>query len=283
MNATRITALMPVKHYHPAYLHESIASIARQTDGAWRLLVVVEPQDFDHFGAELRLPLSDPRVQLVANQGRKLAGAINTGMRYARTEFVALLLADDLWADDAVRVLSAHIDAAAGIDFFHSSRQIIDAHGTPISSIHHSRASFCLNDFKTTSPVKHLLCWRRSKALAIGGLDESLNSVGPDDYDFPWAMAEHGARFQAVTECLYYYRDHRDAYRLTTHLPLSVHARECRRIFKKHGVGWRERRRFVARAQRSFWRQCLYRNAVDKWIKERLGYTAHDGWRETYR
>jgi hypothetical protein len=66
-------------------------------------------------------------------------------------------------------------------------------------------------------------------------------------------------------------------------LPLSVHRRECLRIFKKHGVGWRERRRFVTRAQQSFLRQCLYRNALDRWIKERLGFEARRGWRQAYR
>ena len=34
--------------------------------------------------------------------------------------------------------------------------------------------------------------------MAFGGMDESLNSVGPDDYDFPWCMAERGAKFMAM-------------------------------------------------------------------------------------
>lgn len=282
-DGARITVLLPVKQYHPSYLQESVASIFGQSCRDWRLLVIAEPEDCGHFASLLRGALADPRTRLIANTGRKLAGAVNTGMRDAGTPFVALLLADDLWARDAVRVLNAYIDGHPEVDFFHTSRRIIDEHGNPISSIHYSRPSFTLEDFKTASPVKHLLCWRRSKALLVGGLDESLNSVGPDDYDFPWTMAENGARFKAVSECLYYYRDHRGCYRLTTHLPLSVHKRECRRIFKKHGVGWRERRRYIARAQRSFLRQCLYRNSIDKWIKERLAYDARRGWRDSYR
>jgi glycosyltransferase involved in cell wall biosynthesis len=282
-NGARLTVLLPVKHYHPDYLQQSVASIIEQSAGDWQLLVITEPHDADHFGALLHWALADVRVRLVANAGRKLAGAINSGMRHAATPFVALLLADDLWATDAVAVLGAYIDRHPDVDFFHTSRRVIDEAGNPISSVYPSRPSFTLDDFKRASPVKHLLCWRTSMALAIGGLDESLNSVGPDDYDFPWTMAEHGARFQAVSECLYYYRDHRDAYRLTTHLPLSVHKSECRRIFKKHGVPWHERRRYVTRAQRSFLRQCLYKNAIDKWIKEHFGYDARQGWRETYR
>lgn len=283
INHARLTVLLPVKNYHPSYLQQSVASVIGQSAGDWRLLVIAEPHDQTHFESVLHGALGDARTRLIANQGRKLAGAINTGMRHAETDFVALLLADDLWATDAVAVLASYIGRYPEVDFFHTSRRVIDENGTPISSVHHSRPHFTLDDFKRGSPVKHLLCWRTSTGLAIGGLDESLNSVGPDDYDFPWMMAEHGARFKAVSECLYYYRDHRDAYRLTTHLPLSVHKSECQRIFKKHGVPWRERRRYVTRAQRGFLRQCLYRNGIDRWIKERFGYDARRGWRETYR
>jgi hypothetical protein len=88
--------------------------------------------------------------------------------------------------------LTAAIRAHPDTDFFHSSRRVIDEQDQPLSSVHRSRAEFALTDFVGGSPVKHLLCWRRAKGLAVGGLDESLNSVGPDDYDFPWTMAEHG-------------------------------------------------------------------------------------------
>jgi glycosyltransferase involved in cell wall biosynthesis len=282
MDEARLTVLVPIKHYAQRLLEQSLRSITDQTCDAWRLIVIVEAQDREHFEAVLQWLLLDPRVHLRANQGRQLAGAINTGMRAAATEFVALLLADDLWALDAVGVLDRHIRQQPDVDFFHSSRRVVDADGNPISSVHQSRSSFALADFKHGSPVKHLLCWRRSTALAIGGLDETLNSVGPDDYDFPWTMAERGARFQAIPECLYYYRDHRDCYRLTTHLPMSVHVRECDRIMRKHGVAWWERKLRLFRIQRTFLRQCLYRNRLDQWFKERRGYDALRGWRETY-
>jgi len=282
-DGARITAIVPIKHYHPLYLEHSIRSLAAQSDGEWRCVLVVEPRQREHFTALLHETLGDPRVRLVVNEGRKLAGAINSGMRHAGTEFVALLLGDDMWAPNAVAVLNAYITAEPAIDFFHSARMVVNEDGHAISSVHPSRPSFTLEDFWRASPVKHLLCWRRSFGLSVGGIDETLNSVGPDDYDFPWVMAEHGARFRAVSECLYFYRDHRESFRLTTHLPLSVHQRECSRILRKHGVARQPRRAFLSRARRSHMRQCLYRNAIDRWLKERLGYDARRGWRETYR
>src|SRR4030095_13984104 len=131
--------------------------------------------------------LGDSRARMVANRGRKLAGAFNTGMRDADTEFVAILLADDRWAPEAVAVLEDSVQRFPEVDFFHSARLIVDDSGTPISSVHLPPEQFTLDDFVWTSPVKHLLCWRREKALAMGGMDETLEDVGPDDWDFPWS------------------------------------------------------------------------------------------------
>jgi hypothetical protein len=102
-------------------------------------------------------------------------------------------------------------------------------------------------------------------------MDESLNSVGPDDFDFPWTMAERGAVFHAVPDCLYLYREHRSCYRLTTHLPRSVQSRELRRILRKHGIGWLDATRAAAAARRGYLRQCLYRSPLDRWLKRRFG------------
>ena len=110
-------------------------------------------------------------------------------------------------------------------------------------------------------------------------MDESLNSVGPDDFDFPWSMAEHGATFKAVADCLYIYRDHRASYRLTTHLPLSHHKREIARIMGKHGAPPTAIAERLRTAEASYLKQCLYRSRFDRLLK--VGRTP-DVWREPY-
>src|SRR3954451_4362498 len=187
-----VTALIPVHQYVPEFLRASMESLREQTCASWRALVIVEASRRTLFEQELADELSDPRVQMVTNEGRGLAGAFNTGMRHARTEFVPELMADDMWSADAVEVLDRNIRTHPEVDFFHSSRRIVDAAGSSISSVHEAREAVTLADFATTSPVKHLLCWRRTMGLAVGGMDEASRSVGPDDLDFPWIMAEHG-------------------------------------------------------------------------------------------
>jgi glycosyltransferase involved in cell wall biosynthesis len=281
-----VTALMPVKEYREEYLHEAVRSMLEQTCPDWRLLVIAEEPDRDELVGVLGELLADARIEAIANQGRKLAGAFNTGMRRAETDFVAILLGDDLWAPAAVEVLANSIASFPGTDFFHSARRIIDEEGRPISSIHPSRPTVSTDDFLRSSPVKHLLCWSREKALEIGGMDESLDSVGVDDFDFPWSMAEHGATFTAIPDCLYLYRDHREFFRLTTHLPLNHHKREIARIMRKHGADGSTIKASIAGAEQSgHLRQCLYRSRLDRWMK-RLRLRRHDprrGWRQQYR
>jgi len=272
VSAAAITVLVPVKWYWPSYLRQALDSVRGQTSPAWRLLVVCEPDNKTGVRERIADHLDDDRAGLILNEGRKLAGALNTGMRHARTEFVAILLGDDLWSPAAVEVLTQHIRSHPEADFLHSSRRIIDARGAEVGPVQRSREDVRAEHFGPTSPVKHLLCWRRSMALAAGGMDETLNSVGADDFDFPWLMAEQGAVFHAVPDCLYLYRQHRSCYRLTTHLPRSVHARELRRILRKHGVGWLATQRAVLAGRHGYMRQCLYRSPVDRWLKRRVGF-----------
>jgi glycosyltransferase involved in cell wall biosynthesis len=279
-----LTALMPVKAYDEGFLHEAIGSLHAQTIPDWRLLVIVEESDHTDLEQVLSRHLADPRMDLIVNEGRKLAGAFNTGMRLAKTEFVGILLGDDLWSPDAVAVLSESIRAHPEVDFFHSSRRIVDGDGRQISSIHRSRPDVSIEDFGTLScPVKHLLCWRHEMGLAIGGMDESLDSVGVDDFDFPWSMAEGGASFRAIPDCLYVYRDHRECFRLTTHLPKDHHKREIARILRKHGVDSPSIASRVAAAEQGYLRQCLYRSRLDRWLKRVVRHDPRAGWRETFR
>jgi glycosyltransferase involved in cell wall biosynthesis len=276
---THLTALMPLKNYHEDYLRRAVQSVTNQTCPDWYLLIIVEKEDFDYFAGLLGEQLEDTRITVAVNVGRKLAGALNTGMRQAVTDFVAILSADDLWTRDAVEVLTDYRRKFPDVDFFHSSRRYIDERDEPISSVYRSRESFTLDEFFLSPPIKHLLCWRRVMALSFGGMDESLNSVGPDDYDFPWCMAERGAVFKAIAECLYLYREHLDSYRLTTHLPLSLHKREIKRIMKKHGASAWAIHTKLRQARASYLRQCVFRSKFDEWIKRKLGYDVRRSWR----
>src|SRR3954463_11683707 len=97
-----VTALVPVKHYRPEYLGQAVASLLAQSSPRWRALIVHEREARRELEAQLGPAIRDPRIRLVEERGRKLAGALNTGMWEATTEFTAILFADDLWPPDTV-------------------------------------------------------------------------------------------------------------------------------------------------------------------------------------
>lgn len=262
-----VTAILPVHRYHPDFLRRAVASMWAQDSPDWRLLVVVEAGGREEVATVLGDVVADARVAIAVNKGRRLAGAINTGMEVASTPFVALLLGDDMWAPEAVRVLADHIRTHPAIDFFHSARVVVDRNDVPVGAVAASRERFEIADFRLGSPVKHLLCWRREMGLAVGGLDESLRAIGVDDYDFPWMMAEAGASFRAIDVCLYQYRNHHDAFRLTTHTPLTQHLADINAILRKHRVGRATRWRILSRRWRngSLGDQCRYLSSFDRW------------------
>ncbi len=285
MTEPLITVVLPLKQFDAELLGKAISSITGQTTPLWHLAIVVEQGDVETFRDLLSVTLADRRVSLIVNRGRQFPGAINTGVAQARTSFVGILLADDMWSPDAVAILNANIAAYPDVDFFHSSRMVIGEEDEPLSSVHRSRESFAISEFPWGSPVKHLLCWRRVKGLAVGGIDESMLKA-QDDYDFPWTMAEQGARFKAVPECLYYYRNHLRCHRFTTHRPLSVTKRGIRMILRKHRVGLIRRTFIVAKMswRGSLGQQCLYRNVATRWVHDKLGDNMRRRWRQqTYR
>jgi glycosyltransferase involved in cell wall biosynthesis len=278
-----LSVLMPVRAHRPEYLAAAIDSLVSQSSPEWELLVVAEPGDLDGLERELDRTLLDPRIGLLANEGRKLAGALNTAMRHAAGPFVAILHADDLWAPEAVSVLTRKISAHPSADFFHTARRYVDEDGHSLSAVYPPVPKVSMADFWRGSPIKHLLCWRRELGLAIGGMDETLNSVGPDDFDFPWTMAEHRATFVAIPDCLYIYRDHRACFRLTTHLPRTTHERELRRILTKHRMPEALVSERVAAARATYLRQCLYSTPFEVRLRRLLRIERSGGWRERYQ
>ena len=126
---------MPLKNYERDFLFKALHSLTAQTTPDWRLLIIVEPEDRARFEHLLGKELADARCRLIVNEGRKLSGAMNTGMRQAETPFVAILLADDMWAPNATEVLTFRIRQHPDRDFFHSSRVIIDENDGPISTV----------------------------------------------------------------------------------------------------------------------------------------------------
>ncbi len=279
-----VTVLMPCKDAKASFFREALNSVFSQSSSLWNLIVINDHstnlETVEILGELTRF--KDSRILVVTNKSNYLTAAMNTGMNQAKTPYVCSLHCDDLLDRNAIQVLNSYIQQFLDIDFFHSSRIYIDENGNRLTSIYRAKESFVLNDFKNSGPVKQLLCWKVDSALAMGGMDESLGLHGADDYDFPWCMAEAGFKFKAIKECLYYYRDHREHFRLTTHVPLDTKINELKKIWKKHGLTENEIEEQINRRTLGYLKQTLYLDEEDKKRKERENYDMRKGWRQKY-
>jgi glycosyltransferase involved in cell wall biosynthesis len=107
----RVSIVMPA--YNAAvYIKEAIASVLAQGFSDFELLVVNDCSTDDTAAIVRELAVADKRIELLEHeQNQGVAGAINTGLRAARGEYIARADADDLNRPDRLRKQVAYLDA----------------------------------------------------------------------------------------------------------------------------------------------------------------------------
>ncbi len=101
---------------------------------------------------------NDPRIQLITQQRRGLAGARNTGINAAKGKYIALLDATDVWAPNK---LQKHVDflmANPKVGVSYSATQFVNEDGIDMGMGHYPTAGivsagqvFCCNPIGNTS------------------------------------------------------------------------------------------------------------------------------------
>jgi hypothetical protein len=72
---------------------------------------------------------AEPRVRVVAQSNRGLAGARNTGIAAARGRYIGFCDADDLWCEGKLAAHVAHLDSAPHVGISFSGSAMIDGAG----------------------------------------------------------------------------------------------------------------------------------------------------------
>jgi glycosyltransferase involved in cell wall biosynthesis len=115
------------------YIAETLRSVCGQSFADFEV-IVVDDGSMDH-GPDIARSTGDPRVRVVTQANRGLAGARNTGIREARAPLIALLDADDVWHRDKLARHVAHLSACGDVGVSFSWSRLIDAEGRPIGAI----------------------------------------------------------------------------------------------------------------------------------------------------
>ena len=130
------------------YIAETIKSVLAQTYSHFELLII-DDESPDR-SVEICRQFNDPRIRIISQKNRGLAGARNTGIRHAQGEYIALLDGDDIWLPEKLASHVQHLESNPDVGVSFSRSEFIDAQGN-------SLGIYQMPKLKDITP-DHLLC-----------------------------------------------------------------------------------------------------------------------------
>jgi glycosyltransferase involved in cell wall biosynthesis len=124
-----VSVVMPLFNA-AATVAASLESVLAQTYHRLEILVVDDGSTDE--GVAICRRYGDPRVRIVQQSNRGLAGARNTGIRQANGAVVAFIDSDDLWQPTKIERHVGHLQARPAVGVSYSSSAFIDADGRPL-------------------------------------------------------------------------------------------------------------------------------------------------------
>lgn len=124
-----VSVVMPV-YGAEKYVALAVQSVLDQTYSNFELLVVDD--GCRDRSIEICRQFTDPRIRIIHQANRGLAGARNTGIRHATGEYIGLLDADDLWVPEKLEKHLAHLEQSPQVGVSYCRSAFIDETGNPL-------------------------------------------------------------------------------------------------------------------------------------------------------
>ncbi len=125
----KVSVIVPVYNVE-CYIAETIRSVLAQTYTNFELIIVDDGSP--DRSIELCYEFNDPRIRIIRQRNRGLAGARNTGIRYAQGDYIALLDSDDLWLPEKLEKHIAHLERSPRVGVSFSRSAFIDEQAQPL-------------------------------------------------------------------------------------------------------------------------------------------------------
>lgn len=142
-----VSVIVPVYKVEE-YIAQTIQSVLNQTYPHFELLII-DDQSSDR-SVEICRQFSDPRIKIISQANRGLAGARNTGIRNANGDYLAFLDGDDLWLPEKLAQHVQHLESHPEVGVSFSRSQFIDRDGN-------SLGIYQMPKLKDITP-QHLMC-----------------------------------------------------------------------------------------------------------------------------
>ena len=123
MKKELVSVIIPV-YKAEDFVAKTIRSVLRQTYK--ELEVVIVDDGSPDRSIDVCRKFDDPRIKIVQQANRGLAGARNTGIRHSTGDYIALIDADDLWTTDKIEKHVKHLQGSPDIGISFSYSELID-------------------------------------------------------------------------------------------------------------------------------------------------------------
>ncbi|PSB64029.1 glycosyl transferase [Chroococcidiopsis cubana SAG 39.79] len=188
------------------YLPATLGSLLSQTFDDFEA-IVVNDGSFDETEKWVS-QIEDPRVKLICQQNKGLAGARNTGISQATGEYIAFLDADDLWEPSKLEKQVAVLEENPEVGLVYTWVALVDEQGKPTGRIFKNNTEG--NVWNQLTQHNIVECGsvplvRRSCFDTSGIFDSNLPSATTEDWDM-WLRIASRYPFKVLKEPLVYYR-----------------------------------------------------------------------------
>lgn len=145
---TKVSVIIPVYKVEK-YIAATVESVLKQTYKELELLIVDDGSP--DRSIEICQQFTDPRIKIIRQQNRGLAGARNTGIHHAQGEYLAFLDGDDLWLPEKLEKHVAHLDNLPNVGISFSRSAFIDEMGKPLGL-------YLMSEVRREVTLHRLLC-----------------------------------------------------------------------------------------------------------------------------
>lgn len=180
----------PVTVLIPAYnaartIERALASVWHQNYPEMEV-IVVDDGSSDETGARLQ-KMGGGNIRLIRlEKNRGECGAMNAGIREARTDYIAFLDADDEWLDNKLLTQVPIIESHPKMSFIACGGESVNPEGQVFHAFGMELPPYPPHEFWRALLVKSYVAKpavvaRRAKLLEVGGFDETLKISGDQD------------------------------------------------------------------------------------------------------
>ena len=186
----KVSVIVPA--YNVArFIDGAIDSVLTQSFTDFELLIVNDGSTDDTLERCQRY--LDPRIRIVDQKNRGLAGARNSGIREARGDYLAFLDADDLWRSDKLERHVVHLDRRPDVGVSFSVSEFMAEDGE-LLSMYQSPKLDCIDagDILCRNPVGNgsAPVIRREVFDAIRSVDDRYGTPEPVFFDPDFRQSE---------------------------------------------------------------------------------------------